>query len=82
MPFAEFLHPPLTTVRQPIEQMGRLGVRTLLAQLRGDQMTAAARLQTALIVRGSVTQAPVRNRKRIRGDVASGEAALPRVSGP
>jgi LacI family transcriptional regulator len=54
MPFAELLHPPLTTVRQPIEEMGRLGVRTLLAQLKGAPVHAVARLPTTLIVRGSV----------------------------
>ena len=36
MPFAELLHPPLTTVRQPIEEMGRLGVRTLARPDRGE----------------------------------------------
>jgi LacI family transcriptional regulator len=82
MPFAELLHPPLTTVRQPIEQMGRLGVGALLAQLRGDQALGVARLPTALIVRGSVTEAPRRSRKTTRGGVVPDEEALPRVSGP
>lgn len=58
MPFAELLHPPLTTVRQPIDQMGRLGVSTLIAQLRGESKRRLARLPTELIVRGSVAMSP------------------------
>jgi LacI family transcriptional regulator, galactose operon repressor len=83
MPFAELLHPPLTTVRQPIDEMGRLGVSTLLAQLREGQAPSLARLPTVLVVRGSVTQASSRRRggKTVRGEAASG-GALPRASGP
>jgi LacI family transcriptional regulator len=79
MPFAELLHPPLTTVRQPIDEMGRLGVRTLLAQLRDDQTPGLARLPTALVVRGSVAEAASRRQsgKTVRG----GGRALPRASG-
>ena len=54
MPFAEMMHPPLTTVRQPIEEMGRLGVRTLLAQIKGGAPASLARLPTELILRESV----------------------------
>jgi LacI family transcriptional regulator len=54
MPFADLMHPPLTTVRQPIEEMGRLGVRTLLAQIKGETPARLARLTVALIVRDSV----------------------------
>jgi LacI family transcriptional regulator len=67
MPFAEFLHPPLTTVRQPIEEMGRLGVSTLLAQLRGEQIRGVARLPTELVVRGSVARAVLRRRRGENG---------------
>jgi LacI family transcriptional regulator len=70
MPFAELLHPPLTTVRQPIEEMGRQGVRTLLAQLKGEAAPGLARLRTELIIRQSVSaprQDPiVRRAKRKR----------------
>jgi LacI family transcriptional regulator len=55
MPFAEWLHPPLTTVRQPIAELGTLGVRTLIAALRGEPApTGEVRLRTQLIERGSV----------------------------
>ena len=54
MPFADLLHPPLTTVRQPIEEMGRLGVRTLLARIKTEATASVARLPTELVIRGSV----------------------------
>jgi LacI family transcriptional regulator len=54
MPFVDMMHPPLTTVRQPIEDMGRLGVRTLLAQIKGEAAASLARLPTELILRDSV----------------------------
>jgi LacI family transcriptional regulator len=81
MPFAELLHPPLTTVRQPIEEMGRLGVRTLLAQLRSPETPGVARLPTELVVRGSVAEAPNRRRSgnKIRGTVLT-DGTLPRMS--
>lgn len=34
---AQFLHPPLTSVRQPIDEVGEAIVRLLLAQVRGEQ---------------------------------------------
>ena len=54
MPFAEWLHPPLTTVRQPIEQMGRQGVRTLLSQIKDGAAPTLVRLATELVERNSV----------------------------
>jgi LacI family transcriptional regulator len=54
MPFAEWLHPPLTTVRQPIEEMGRQGVRTLLSQIKDGAAPALVRLATELVERSSV----------------------------
>ena len=58
MPFAELLHPPLTTVRQPIAEMGRLGVQTLLQRMRGETPEAGeTRLPTQLVLRASVAKA-------------------------
>ncbi|HXT05623.1 MAG TPA: LacI family DNA-binding transcriptional regulator [Roseiarcus sp.] len=55
MPLAELLHPPLTTVRQPIAEMGRLGVQTLLARMRGESpQPGETRLPTQLVLRASV----------------------------
>jgi LacI family transcriptional regulator len=81
MPFAELLHPPLTTVRQPIEKMGRLGVSTLLAQLRHGYAPGMARLPTELVVRRSVAKATSRRRSgsEIRGRALT-DGTLPRMS--
>jgi LacI family transcriptional regulator len=67
MPFAELLHPPLTTVRQPITEMGRLGVETLIAQLRGQTPDLTpARLPTELVIRGSAVRAAAPRRSSAR----------------
>ncbi len=54
MPFAELVDPALTTIRQPIAVMGRLGFRLLLALIdrQGPQMLT--RLPVELIQRRSV----------------------------
>lgn len=50
--------PPLTTVRQPIVDMGRVALRTLLQQARGERADSHhVQLATQLVVRGS-TAAP------------------------
>ncbi|CAM5677370.1 LacI family DNA-binding transcriptional regulator [Streptomyces hirsutus] len=51
--------PPLTTVRQPIEAMGRAVVELLNAQINGGQVAAEELLfEPELAVRGSTAQAP------------------------
>lgn len=46
--------PPLTTVRQPISDMGRVALRTLLQQARGERADSHhVQLATQLVVRGS-----------------------------
>jgi LacI family transcriptional regulator len=46
--------PPLTTVSQPIRQMGERSVQLLLRLLRGDQVEAThVTLATDLVVRQS-----------------------------
>jgi LacI family transcriptional regulator len=58
---AHWATPPLTTVRQPLVEMGRLATRTLLGLIRGEPAVAArAELVTELIVRAS-TAAPAQN---------------------
>lgn len=50
--------PPLTTVRQPIIDMGRVALRTVLQQARGEPADSHhVQLSTQLVVRGS-TAAP------------------------
>lgn len=53
-PLARHLSPPLTTVRQPIEEIGRRMTELLLSQLRGDDSPASpVVLPTHLVVRAS-----------------------------
>ena len=54
MPFAELIDPPLTTIRQPIAELGRLAFDRLLAALNGAEDTSVTRLPVALVERRSV----------------------------
>lgn len=51
--FAPFLHPPLTTVHLPIQEMGEQAARHLLSVLHNEQPQPAASLPLALKVRRS-----------------------------
>jgi LacI family repressor for deo operon, udp, cdd, tsx, nupC, and nupG len=53
IPFAGAYDPPLTTVRQPRRQMGRMAARILLAALAGAEMPAPTALPHLLVVRQS-----------------------------
>ncbi len=54
IPTAAVSDPPLTTVAQPVEQMGRLMARLLLARTRGDGPEEyIVVLPTTLVVRAS-----------------------------
>jgi DNA-binding LacI/PurR family transcriptional regulator len=50
---ARSAEPPLTTVRQPIERLGREMARLLLAQIEADAPPSGLVLQTELVVRDS-----------------------------
>jgi DNA-binding LacI/PurR family transcriptional regulator len=50
---ARYADPPLTTVRQPIEQIGRTIAGQLLRLLAGDQIEPAVILPTELVIRES-----------------------------
>lgn len=53
-PGTALVHPPLTTVKQPLREMGATATRTLLSWLRGaPRHVMQTRLQTQLIVRES-----------------------------
>ncbi|MEV6982017.1 LacI family DNA-binding transcriptional regulator [Sphaerisporangium sp. NPDC051017] len=59
--FMNCTNPPLTTVRQPIEAVGRAAVTLLVGQIEGASVTAQELLfEPELVVRGST--APVRAR--------------------
>lgn len=51
--------PPLTCIRQPVEEMGRRAVELLVSAMAGTRVTSAVeRLPVELIVRGSVAPPP------------------------
>lgn len=59
LPTASHVHPALTTVRQPIEELGRAAVNTLLAMIAGlPAATAKVTLATELVVRQSTAAPP------------------------
>ncbi len=63
IPQALLVHPKLTTVRQPLEEMGRMAVRMLLEQIENPSLPARrVTLSTQLIVRDSC-QAVVEQRR-------------------
>jgi LacI family transcriptional regulator len=56
---AEWASPQLTTVRQPMREMGRLALRTVLSMARGERPgTHLFELATTLVVRASTTAPP------------------------
>jgi LacI family transcriptional regulator, repressor for deo operon, udp, cdd, tsx, nupC, and nupG len=59
--FSQYLEPPLTTVRQPMRQMGRMAMETLLHIFDGPHSTHNLKVEGQLIVRQS-TASPKENR--------------------
>lgn len=56
IPQAELIRPALTTIRQPLEQMGRMATQMLLDKLKTpDQLTNRIELPTELVVRSSTS---------------------------
>lgn len=57
IPLAASLNPALTTIRQPLQEMGRLATQMLLDRIHDpDQSLASITLPTELIVRSSTTR--------------------------
>jgi DNA-binding LacI/PurR family transcriptional regulator/anti-anti-sigma regulatory factor/putative methionine-R-sulfoxide reductase with GAF domain len=74
--------PPLTTVRQPIQELGRTSIEVLLKLLAGEQVPEQTMLPTKLVVRQScgcsdpvVAHAAVRPLKRKRKPLPEAVAA-------
>ena len=65
IPIAELLEPPLTTVRQPMRDLGARAVDLLLAALQEGEPSRRSRLSGELIERAST--APPRSRRSPRG---------------
>jgi len=61
LPIARYLRPALTTVRAPIEQVGREGVRQLVRLIRGQQAEALVLMRTELVIRESCGCLPVQS---------------------
>jgi DNA-binding LacI/PurR family transcriptional regulator len=59
---ASFFTPPLTTVRQPMRQMGRLATETLLSLLAHRAAGATVRVPVELVVRESTAPPPNRGK--------------------
>ena len=53
VPFARYLSPALTTVRAPIEEVGREAVRQLKCLMYGKQAESLILMRTELVVRES-----------------------------
>jgi LacI family transcriptional regulator len=60
--FAPFLHPPLTTVRVPIREIGEHAGRWLIERLQGGSPPQPPALPVRLVVRESTGPAPRRGR--------------------
>ena len=57
-PLARHAFPPLTTVRQPIEEVARLATEVLLKQLRSTSETSSHYRLQAEVVRHASTASP------------------------
>jgi LacI family transcriptional regulator len=54
LPEVRWLSPPLTTVRQPLTEMGKVAARTVLRLARGEELDSPRlELATELVVRAS-----------------------------
>lgn len=53
IPEAEFVSPPLTTIRVDFEEQGRAAFRRLLAQIQGDRLVEAPQLAEVVIRRSN-----------------------------
>jgi len=58
---ARYLRPALTTVRSPIEQVGREGVRQLVRLIRDKQAEALVTMRTELVIRESCGCTPAQS---------------------
>jgi DNA-binding LacI/PurR family transcriptional regulator len=55
---ASYIVPSLTTIRQPLQQMGALAASSLLKKLSHEKLTDTIKVDPELVVRESTAQAP------------------------
>jgi alanine racemase len=56
IPVSAWTNPPLTTVRQPIIEKGRIAARLLIQRMKGKAVESPPPLSTSLVVRNSTSQ--------------------------
>jgi DNA-binding LacI/PurR family transcriptional regulator len=56
VPASAWTNPPLTTVRQPIVEKGRLAARLLIQRMKGKSVDSPSPLHTTLVVRQSTAR--------------------------
>jgi len=54
---AEFISPRLTTIRQPLKEMGAIAASTLLQRIHGEDVPEETILQPELVIRESTSSA-------------------------
>ncbi len=57
LPICQWMSPPLTTIRQPLEEMGRIAARTLFQQLAGETLVSP-RIELATELRNRLSAGP------------------------
>jgi len=58
LPVSAWTNPPLTTVRQPIVEKGRIAARMLIERMQGRGVESPAPLSTTLVIRASTSEPP------------------------
>jgi LacI family transcriptional regulator, galactose operon repressor len=61
--FASVAYPPLTTIRQPLQEMGATAAELLLRKLRNDEKVRSLRVRPELIVRSSTCPPPLASQR-------------------
>jgi DNA-binding LacI/PurR family transcriptional regulator len=62
IPAAEYYTPRLTTIRQPLQEMGRVAAQLLLKKIAGTRVPEVSRIQPELVVRESTAVASTTRR--------------------
>jgi LacI family transcriptional regulator len=66
LPITQYVNPPLTTVRVPSGEMGRLAAEHLISAIQRGQPVKSVELSTCLVVRGSTGPARTSSIRRAR----------------